>query len=146
MLLRASSELQGEKADLHAVTEGSGTPSGVRDDDVLLPFAEAAVGRDVLALASAREALAKRLGDAALVDTACIVANFQRMVRIADGTGIPLDTPLALVSVDLRSELGIDDYGSADATPPVRGARRLLGKTLQRLLPLLMRLYRPPRP
>ena len=146
MLLRASSELQGEKADLHAVTEGSGVPSGVRDDDVLLPFAEAAVGRDAQALASSREALVKRLGDAALVDTACIVANFQRMVRIADGTGIPLDTPLALVSVDLRSELGIDAYGSADATPPVRGARRLLGKALQRLLPLLMRLYRPPRP
>ena len=145
MLLRASSEIQGEKADLHAVTEGSAARSGVPDEDVLVPFAEAAVLRDALALVSARDALAKRMGDDALVDAACIVANFQRMVRIADGTGIPLDTPLALFSVDLRSELGIDDFGSADATPPVRGARRLLGKLMQPLLPFLLRLYRPPR-
>ena len=45
---------------------------------------------------------------AALVDAAAVVGNFERMVRIADGTGIPLDKPVAMVSADMREELGLD--------------------------------------
>ena len=52
MLLRASSEIEGGKADLHAVTDG--TRSGVPEGDVLIPFAEAALAPDVEALAEAR--------------------------------------------------------------------------------------------
>ena len=144
MLLRASSEIEGGKADLHAVTEG--TRSGVPQGDVLVPFAEAALGPDPEALREARARVAERMGPEALVDAAGIVANFQRMVRIADGSGIPLDTPLALVSAGLRDELGIDAYGSADATPPVVGLRRLLGRVMLPALPLLLRLFRPSRP
>ena len=144
MLLRASSELEGTKADLHAVTDG--TQSGVPDGDVLVAFAEAALALDVAALAEARACVAERMGPEALVDAAGIVANFERMVRIADGSGIPLDTPLALVSVGIREELGIDAYGSADATPPVVGLRRMLGRAMLPALPLLLRLFRPSGP
>lgn len=146
MLLRASGEHEGDTVDLHAVTRGGEARSGVADEDVLIPFAEAAVRREAKALASAREAVARRMGDAALVDTACIVANFQRMVRIADGTGIPIDTPIALISADMRDELGISEYGSSASTPPVTGARRLLGRALRPMVPLLMRMFRPPGP
>lgn len=136
MLLRASSELQGNAVDLHAVTEGIGALPGVPAQDLLIAFAEAAVQGDAEALPAAREALRAELGDAALVDTAAIVANFQRMVRIADGTGIPLDAPVAWISAGIREELGLDAYGSADLTPAVTGVKRLLGRALG---PLAMR-------
>jgi len=113
---------------------------------VLIPFAEAALAPDVEALAEARARVVERMGPEALVDAAGIVANFERMVRIADGSGIPLDTPLALVTVGMRNELGIDAYGSADATPAVVGLRRMLGRALLPALPLLLRLFRPSRP
>lgn len=142
MLLRASSELEGGHADLHAVTDG--VESGVPDGDVLVPFAEAAVARDADALRAARARVEERMGPEALVDSAAIVANFQRMVRIADGAGIPLDTPLSLVSADMRDELGIDKFGSADATPPVVGVRRMLGRVMRPLIPYLFRRFRPP--
>ncbi len=112
---------------------------------MLVRFAEAALARDVEALAEARAQVAERMGPQALVDAAGIVANFQRMVRIADGSGIPLDTPLALVSAGMRDELGIDAYGSADATPAVVGLRRMLGRALLPLMPLLLQLFRPSR-
>ena len=49
-----------------------------------------------------------------MVDAAGVIANFQRMVRIADGTGIPLtDNRLVALTVDLRDELGINDYPTA---------------------------------
>jgi hypothetical protein len=143
VLLRASSEIEGSDVELSGVTAGG--DSGVPDGDLLVPFAEAAVAHDDEALASVRARVAERLGPESLVDAAAIVANFQRMVRIADGTGIPLDSPLAMVSVDLRSELGIDAYGSADATPPVSGAGSLLGKLMAPFLPLMFKVFGPSR-
>ncbi len=128
MLLRASSEIEGGKADLHAVTDG--TRSGVPDGDVLVAFTEAALALDVEALAEARARVAERMGPEALVDAAGIVANFQRMVRIADATGIPLDAPMSLITEDLRRELGIDRYGSAANTSPAGPVRRALGRAL----------------
>ena len=37
-----------------------------------------------------RQALREKMGDKVVVDVACVIANFQRMVRIANGAGIPL--------------------------------------------------------
>ena len=109
------------------------------DEDVLIRFAEAAVRRDDQ-LPRAREAVAERLGDAALVDTAAIVGNFERMVRIADGTGIPLDAPVALISADLQDSLGVRAFGSAERTPEIRGWKRIAGRLLRPLVPRLMSL------
>ena len=58
----------------------------------------------------------KRLGDQAAVDAAGIVANFQRMVRIADGCGIPLDDFTKDATADVREALGIHEYASAANT------------------------------
>ena len=38
-----------------------------------------------------------------------MLGNFERMVRIADGTGIPLDGPVVAASNDFREELGLDE-------------------------------------
>ena len=63
--------------------------SGVPHGSLLTAFAEAAV-RQTDALPGLREQIVSELGVQELVDAAGVVANFQRMVRIADGCGIPL--------------------------------------------------------
>ena len=114
-MLRASIEYQGKEADLRAVTEGSkGGESGVPHGDELVAFAEAAVGGDAAALRSSRDALRDVAGSAAVVDAAGVIGNFQRMVRIADSTGIPLDAPTAALSEDFREDIGLDDFATAE--------------------------------
>jgi hypothetical protein len=53
------------------------------------------------------------------------------MVRIADGTGIPLDAPVEALSADLREPLGLDRFGAAAHTPRAGLARRGLGLLLR---------------
>ena len=52
-----------------------------------------------------------------------VAANFQRMVRIADATGIPVD--------DLTSELGSDHQGRAWAFTAFRRRRQFPPKDLE---------------
>ena len=114
-MLRASIEYQGKDGDLRAVTEGTkAADSGVTHGDELVAFAEAAVAGDTAALTTARDALRTAAGSKAVVDAAGVVANFERMVRIADGTGIPLDTAVAALSDDFREDIGLGDFASAD--------------------------------
>jgi hypothetical protein len=68
-----------------------------------------------------------------------VIANCQRMVRIADGTGIPLDTPMAMINHGLREHLCLNDYGSANKTPPMSFIKRLFSRLLQPLLPVFVR-------
>ena len=74
---------------------------------------DAAVKGDPAELAAARDALRGTGGSAVLVDAAGIIGNFERMVRIADGTGIPLDAYTEEATAGLREELGIDRFASA---------------------------------
>lgn len=95
---------QGETVDLRAVIE-SGHDSGVAHGEALIAFAEAIVGRDPAAVARARQRLADDMGVAAMVDAAAVASNFERMVRIADGTGIPLGEQLEARSRPVVVEL-----------------------------------------
>ena len=141
MLLRASGEAQGERVELAGVT-GDAVPEGVRAGAELAAFAEAIVRGEAAPIAAAREAVVSALGEAAMVDAAAVAGNFQRMVRVADGTGIPLDKPVALVSADIREALGLDTFANAVHTPPVQGVQRLLGRGMARMLPLVLRVFR----
>ena len=89
--------------------------SGVPDDDLLTAFATAAV-QQTEALPGLRERIASELGAQQLVDAAGVVANFQRMVRIADGCGIPLDDFTKAASEDWREDLGLHEFASAANT------------------------------
>ena len=86
--------------------------SGVEHGALLLAFSDAVVGDDDTALAAARAALIAVAGTEALVDAAGVASNFQRMVRIADATGIPLDVPLEVASKDLREDLGLGRFAA----------------------------------
>ncbi len=80
------------EVDVRAVVDDAAAQaSGVRHGDALIAFADAVVRGDETARARARADVLDRLGPEELVDAAAVAANFQRMVRIADSIGIPLD-------------------------------------------------------
>ena len=89
--------------------------SGVEHGEILLRYSDAAVGRTP-DLRAARDALDIAMGPDAVVDCAATIANFQRMVRIADGCGIPLDPFSREESAKWRDGLGIDDFRSRGNT------------------------------
>jgi hypothetical protein len=132
MLLRASGEVAGRAVDPQAVVAGESAAgsSGVAHAQELCAFTDALVGDDDAALAAARARLAQAIGPAALVDAAAVAANFERMVRIADATGIPLDAPMVALTEDLRAGLGVGRYRSAANTPAAGAATRWLGRLL----------------
>jgi hypothetical protein len=101
-------------------------------------FAEAALGRDAAALLQARSALAARVGNAGVVDAAAVVATFEMMDRIADATGVPLDTPVVAATARLRRDLGVERFASAANTPRPGVAARLFGPLLERIVPRLL--------
>ena len=134
-----SSELDGESVDLHAVTAGAaGGASGVPHDRQLIALAEAVVWGGDPELGEARRDALATLGPESFVAAAAVASNFERMVRIADATGIPLDGPLDAISAGMRAELGIDAFGSAANTPRLSAARRLVGRALAPFARFLM--------
>lgn len=102
--------MSGQVFDLRAVTEGAPAPSGVAHEEVLVTFAEAMAGGREDALAKARGRVLAELGPEAVVDAAAVASNFERMVRIADSTGIPLDGFLDQATIDIRGELKLSRF------------------------------------
>ena len=103
-MLRASVEANQGKVDLRAISEGA------KDDSVGVAHA----------------AELTKAGSEVVVDAAGVIANFERMTRIADGTGIPLDAAPQLASHDFREALGLNAFASAGNTPALPGWRRAL--------------------
>ena len=133
--------------DLGAVVDPArAAASGVAHAERLIALVDAMVGAEDAALARARARVLDDVGAAALVDAVAVAANFERMVRIADGTGIPLDAPVAIATTDARAALGIDAFSAAAHTPRPGAVRRLLTPVLQPLLNGLLRAVgrRPP--
>ena len=128
-MLRESVELTGGSIDFDGLTDPACTEiRGVLNSRELLTFTDACMGDDIAALAAARQALVDEMGSAAMVDTVGVISNFQRMVRIADATGIPADGPMQVMSEDLREQLGINQYVSAANSNPPPFFKRLMLK------------------
>ena len=84
--------------------------SGVEHGTLLIAFAEAMVGDDDATLTHARHAVIEVMSPAALVDAAGVASNFERMVRIADATGIPIDARMAALSQEVRDALHLERW------------------------------------
>jgi hypothetical protein len=143
-MLRASVEAKGEAIDPRAVLSGPSARSAelaaaVPHAQLLSALAEAVVGRDDTALTGAREALLAAAGPECFVDAVAVAGNFERMVRIADATGIPLDAPVAALASDLREEFGLAAYRSAANTPAPGAVARLGGRLARPLIGLALR-------
>ena len=113
-MLRVSAQATATNVDLQAI---NGNPEsaavGIEFGLELMRFAEAVATGSADALQSARRDLLEAAGPAVLVDAAGVAANFQRMVRIADATGIPVDDMTTDLGQNVRRELGIARFASA---------------------------------
>lgn len=108
--------MKGNSVNLKAMISGESAVDGVPHSAELLGFVDALLG-NTDNLDAARHTLRQVLTDAAFVDTCATVASFNAVVKVADGTGIPLEEQKAEKTAQLRAELGIDqlrDQGRFD--------------------------------
>jgi len=108
-LLRESSKAKGEDYDLTLLVGGGGD-GNIAHGRLLVDYADAVLGNDGEALSRTQTQIRERMGDAALVDAAAIVATFNAIDRVADSTGIPIEDGKAESSADLRQSLGINAF------------------------------------
>jgi hypothetical protein len=108
-LLRESSKAKGEDYDLSLLT-GTQGDGNIPHGALLVAFAEAVLGDDDRCLHEVQAAIRGRMGDAALVDAAAIVATFNAIDRVADATGIPIEDNKAASTADVRAALGINAF------------------------------------
>ena len=139
-MLRASIETQGEEVDLRGLTDGKAAgESSISGAAALVDFVEATLGGNTDEIAVARDLVRSELGSEALVDAAAVIGNFERMVRIADGTGIPLDAAVNVATEEIRSELGIDAFASEERKSEVATWQRLMARAIDPLAKIGLR-------
>jgi hypothetical protein len=139
-MLRASVETEGNEVDYRGIADAaSAEDSSVPGAGALIGLVEASLSSDEENRIAARGRVRSELGSEVLVDAAGVIGNFERMVRIADGTGIPLDAPVNVATEAVRSELGIDAYATAENTRSVRGWQRLVGKIVEPIARIALR-------
>ena len=94
-----------------AVTDhAAAATSGVEHGALLVAFAEAMAGDDDDALTHVRRAVIEVLNPATMVDAAWVASNFERMIRIADATGIQLDERMQTLSQEVRDVLHLERF------------------------------------
>ena len=115
MFLRESGRATDLKINLEALIKPTleiGVPGGKE----ILNFSEALIGPDRSILDKARLELAYILSPAAVSAASAIAANFTKNDRIANGCGIPSEPKMLKASKDIRANLGLNDYRSAENT------------------------------
>jgi hypothetical protein len=139
-MLSLSADITESDVNLQMINgDESATSGDVDHAAALMKFAEAVASRDEAALNTARNALLEEAGAEVLVDAAAVAGNFQRMVRIADSTGIPLDEISAAMSSGVAKELDLGRFATAQNTPP-GGLKRKLMSLIAR--PMAKRMFR----
>ena len=139
-MLSMSADLTHTDVDLQMINgDEAATAGGVEFARELMKFAEAVASRDEEALRQTREALVQAAGEDVLVDAAGVAANFQRMVRIADAAGIPIDERNMTRSAGIRAELDLQRFGTASNTRPTTWVDRLRGKLMRPIAKIVIR-------
>lgn len=90
--------------------------SGIPGGSELLEFAEALIGRERHRLDTARKTLQERLDPATVTAASAIAGNFSKNDRIADATGIPIDPSDLDTTIEMRDQLGLNNFKSAANT------------------------------
>lgn len=117
-MLSLSADTTQSKVDLESINgDRSASLAGILYGDVLLSFAEAFADREEDTLAAARNTLLREGGADVLIEAAGVAANFQRMVRIADSIGIPIDEHSEGNSLEVAEQLNLGRFASAQNTP-----------------------------
>jgi hypothetical protein len=100
--------LSGDDYQIAGVLSAESGDTRVAHGAQLVRFVEAVLANDVDDLATARDAVRDAVGPAAFVDVCATVASFSAVVKLADGSGIPLEAEKAERTADLRAEFGLD--------------------------------------
>ena len=109
-MLRVSVSQSNLDVDLLGIRTGKAEGlQAIPHAQVLIDLADAFMTRDASALGTARDHAQHVLGDHGIVEAIGVAANFQRMVRIASATGIPIDEPDAAFGQSVRSALALSD-------------------------------------
>ena len=111
-MLSWSSTKSGTPADIDAIAGGDGD-AGLPHGAELVAFTDAVAGVDEAALITARAALIASAGEEFMIDAAAVVANFEMMTRIADGSGARFAEEGAANRAALSEKLRISDFTSA---------------------------------
>jgi len=101
--------------DLGVIIDAAARDGGVPHGALLVRFVDAVLGDQGPTLAAVRDEVQRALGAAALVDAAAAIASFNAVVKIADGTGIPLEAAKEARTRDIRGTLAIDAFRSCRA-------------------------------
>ena len=113
-MLRVSATTTETDIDLKGINgDAEAAARGIHFGPELMQFAESVATRDAAALAQARQNLLETAGPKVLVDAAGVAANFQRMVRIADSTGIPVDDMTSPMGTEIRDTLELERFAGA---------------------------------
>ena len=109
-MLRESSTADGSSYDLAAIVGNGDADGGVPHGTVLVAFVDAVLGGPDAGLAGARDSVRSAVGDAGFVDACATIASFNAVVKLADGTGIPLEDWKESRTRDIRDSLKIDSF------------------------------------
>ena len=142
-MLSLSADISQASVDMQLINGASTSGDGdVAHARALADFAGAIAMRDDAALVQSRNTLEQQAGPEVLVDAAAVAATFQRMVRIADCTGIPLDTAAAAMSAGVRKQLDLGRFASAQNTPRDNWKVKLLSKFARPLAQRMLKIQR----
>lgn len=139
-MLSMSADLTHTDVDLQMINgDENAAAGGVEFARELMRFAEAVASGDEEALKQSRDELHEAAGNEVLVDAAGVAANFQRMVRIADAAGIPIDERNMTFTADVRAELDLERFGTASNSRPTTWVDRLRGKLMRPVAKMMIR-------
>lgn len=118
-MLRVSANSSNIEIDIQAVNgDTAAAGESIKFGLELMKFAEAVASYNSIDLDKARQALLEVGGELVLVDAAGVAANFQRMARIADSMGIPVDDMQSDLGNEVRDALGLEKFSSAQNSRP----------------------------
>lgn len=116
-MLRGSASDSGIEVDIQGINgRADAAALGIEFGIDLMRFAEAIASRNGQALKISRDNLLRVAGPKVVVEAAAVAANFQRMVRIADSIGIPIDENSFKASNKIRETLNLSKFASARHT------------------------------
>lgn len=110
MLLRASGDRNNESYNLDSVTAEEIADLGVINGAFLMALAAAVYSQDLDTLADIRKRGLDILGERGIADAMGIASGFNGITKVANGTGLPLDESTKVVTGELRTDTGIDEY------------------------------------
>ena len=108
MRLGMSGNDTGDNYNLESVMSGNMADNVLPHGVMLNEFLEAIFARDMTRLKDAQKRLIEAMGEQALVDAAATIAAFNAYPRMADSTGIPLESSKEEITQELRAELRLD--------------------------------------